>query len=204
MRGFGTALMHGGTIAIMAMSTLAIAERQRTDAMWTAIPGMLAAFAIHSMFNHFVLSPIASTVAIVVVLPPLVVLAFAQSERYLQTWIGSGFDLDSELVRAIRSGDFGQTPAGDYLRSLRARFSGEVMADMLCYLRLRSELSLRAKGMLMLHENGFSMKRDPDIDSKLEELRFLRHSIGKTGELALAPILHHSSRDLWQLQMLES
>ena len=203
VRGFGTALMHGGTIAIMAMSTLAIGERQRSDALWTAIPGLAAAFAIHSMFNHFMLSPIASTVAIVVVLPPLVVLAFAQSERYLQSWIGSGFDLDSELVRAIRSGDFGHTPAGDYLRTLRERFSGEVMADMLCYLRLRSELSLRAKGMLMLHENGFSMKRDPDINAKLEELRYLKRSIGKTGELALAPILHHSSRDLWQLQMLE-
>ena len=203
VRGFGTALMHGGTIAIMAMSTLAIMERRRTESGWVAIPGLFAAFAIHSMFNHVVVSPIASTIAIVIVLPPLVVLVFAQSERYLQTWLGSGFDLDAELVRAIVSGDFGQTPAGDYLRTLRARFAGAVMADMLCYLRLRSELSLRAKGMLMLHENGFSMKKDPDIDSKLEELRYLKRSIGKTGELALAPILQQSSRDLWQLQMLE-
>ena len=203
VRGFGTALMHGGTVAIMAMSTLAIAERQRTDAAWTALPGLALAFIVHSMFNHFVLSPIASTVAIVLVLPPLVVLVFAQSERYLQSWLGSGFDLDAELVRAIQSGEFGQSPAGDYLRSLRQHFAGAVMADMLCYLRLRSELSLRAKGMLMLHENGFSMRPDPDIEAKLEELRFLRRSIGKTGELALAPILHSSSRDLWQLQMLE-
>ena len=203
VRGFGTALMHGGSVAIMAMMTLAISERQRTDALWSAVPGLIFAYMIHSLFNHFVLSPIASTVMIVMVLPPLVVLAFAQSERYLQQWLGSGFDLDSELVRAIASGEFGQTPAGDYLRTLRQHFAGEVMADMLCYLRLRSELSLRAKGMLMLHENGFSMKRDPDIDAKLEEVRYLRKSIGKTGELALKPILHHSSRDLWQLQMLE-
>ena len=203
VRGFGTALMHGGTVAIMAMATLAVCERQKSDAAWTVFPGLAFAFIVHSMFNHFMLSPIASTVAIVVILPPLIVLVFAQSERYLQTWLGSGFDLDAELVRAIRSGEFGQSPAGDYLRSLRQHFKGEVMADMLCYLQLRTELSLRAKGMLMLNENGFSMKRDPDIEAKLEELRYLKRSIGKTGELALAPILHNSSRDLWQLQMLE-
>ena len=203
VRGFGTALMHGGAAAMMAMTTVAIAERRRTDAWWTVIPGFMLAFLVHSLFNHFMLSPIASTIAIVLVLPPLVVLVFNQSERYLQAWLGTGFDLDAELVRAIQSGDFGLTPAGDYLRSLRAHFEGPVVADMLCYLRLRSELSLRAKGVLMLHENGFEPKKDPDIDAKLEELKFLRKSIGKTGELALAPILHHSTHDLWQLQMLE-
>lgn len=203
VRGFGTALMHGGAVSIMAMTTVAITERKRIDAWWTAVPGFVMAFVVHSLFNHFVLSPIASTVAIVLVLPPVVVLVFHQSERYLQSWLGSGFDLDSELVRAIQSGEFGQTPAGDYLRSLGEHFEGAVMADMLCYLRLRSELSLRAKGVLMMHENGFEVRKDPDVDSKLEELRFLKKSIGKTGELALAPILHHSTHDLWQLQMLE-
>ncbi|MGZ7041035.1 MAG: PrsW family glutamic-type intramembrane protease [Thermoanaerobaculia bacterium] len=203
VRGFGTALMHGGAVAIMAMTTVAIAEKRRTDALWTAIPGLVMAFLIHAMFNQFVLSPLASTVVIVLILPPLVVLVFSQSERYLQSWLGVGFDLDADLVRAITSGEFGQSPAGDYLRSLREHFEGPVMADMLCYLRLHSELSLRAKGVLMLHENGFTAKKDPDVDAKLDELRFLKKSIGKTGELALKPILNHSSRDLWQLQMLE-
>jgi len=203
VRGFGTALMHGGAVAIMAMTTVAIAERKKTDAWWIALPGLAMAFIVHSLFNHFVLSPIASTVLIVLVLPPLVILVFNQGERYLQSWLGSGFDLDAELVRAIQSGEFGHSPAGDYLRSLRAHFEGAVMADMLCYLRLRSELSLRAKGVLMLHENGFAVKKDPDLDAKLAEMRYLKLSIGKTGELALAPILHHSTHDLWQLQMLE-
>jgi RsiW-degrading membrane proteinase PrsW (M82 family) len=204
VRGFGTALMHGGTTAIMAMTTVAIAERHRSDALWTFLPGFLTAFIVHSLFNHFVFSPIASTVLIVLVLPPLVILVFNQSERYLQSWVGSGFDLDAELVRTIGSGEFGQSPAGDYLRSLRDHFDGPVMADLLCYVRLRSELSLRAKGVLMLHENGFSVKRDPAVDAKLAELRYLKRSIGKTGELALAPVLNRSSHDLWQLQMLES
>jgi protease PrsW len=203
VRGFGTAVMHGGTTAIMAMTTVALTERKQSDALWLFAPGLLIAFAIHSLFNHFVVSPVASALVIILLLPPMLVLVFSQSERYLQSWLGSGFDLDSELLRVIGSGEFGQSPAGEYLQSLRDHFDGAVLADMLCYLRMHSELSLRAKGVLMLHENGFPVKKDPDIAEKLAELRYLEKSIGKTGDLALAPIMKRSSHDIWQLRMLE-
>jgi protease PrsW len=203
VRGFGTAIMHGGTSAILAMTTVALTERKQSDAPWLFVPGLLMAFAIHSLFNHFVVSPVASAIVIVLLLPPMLVLVFTQSERYLQSWLGSGFDLDSELLRIIGSGEFGQSPAGEYLQSLGDHFDGAVLADMLCFLRMHSELSLRAKGVLMLHENGFPVKKDPDIAEKLAELRYLEKSIGKTGELALAPIMNRSSHDVWQLRMLE-
>ena len=74
---------------------------------------------------------------------------------------------------------------------------------MLCYLRLQTELSLRAKGILMLRESGFPVKKDVEVDSKLEEIRSLKESIGKTGQLALSPILHSSAHDIWQLHMLK-
>jgi hypothetical protein len=195
--------MHGGTSAILAMTTVALTERKQSDAPWLFVPGLLMAFAIHSLFNHFVVSPVASAIVIVLLLPPILVLVFSQSERYLQSWLGSGFDLDSELLRVIGSGEFGQSPAGEYLQSLRDHFDGAVLADMLCYLRMHSELSLRAKGVLMLHENGFPVKKDPDIAEKLAELRYLEKSIGKTGELALAPIMNRSSHDVWELRMLQ-
>ena len=203
VRGFGTAVMHGGTTAILAMTTVALSERKHSDSLWLFVPGLLMAFAIHSLFNHFVVSPVASAIVIVLLFPPILVLVFSQSERYLQSWLGSGFDLDSELLRVIGSGEFGQSPAGEYLQSLRDHFDGAVLADMLCYLRMHSELSLRAKGVLMLHENGFPVKKDPDIAEKLAELRYLEKSIGKTGELAIAPIMNRSSHDIWQLRMLE-
>ena len=203
VRGFGTAVMHGGTTAILAMTTIALSERKQSDASWLFVPGLLMAFVIHSLFNHFVVSPVASAIVIVLLLPPMLVLVFTQSERYLQSWLGSGFDLDSELLRVIGSGEFGRSPAGEYLQSLRDHFDGSVLADMLCYLRMHSELSLRAKGVLMLHENGFPVRKDPDIAEKLAELRYLEKSIGRTGELALAPIMNRSSHDVWELHTLE-
>jgi len=198
VRGFGTAVMHGGTAAIMAVTAKALSERKRS-----VLPGPLIAFVLHSVFNHFVLSPTLSTVVIVVVLPPLIIAVFSQSERYLRDWLGTGFDLDSEVLRAMKSGEFADTPAGQYLQSLREHFEGAVLADMLCYLRLLTELSLRMKGVLMLRASGFPVKRDAEVAEKLAEMRYLQESIGKTGELALAPLLHRSPQDLWQLQALE-
>ncbi len=203
VRGFGTALMHGGTTAVGGMLTKLLADRRQSVSWWLAGPGLLLAFAIHSLFNHFLVSPLLSTIAIVLILPPLLVFIFSRGERDLQSWVGSGFDLDSELLQAIRSGDFADSRTGRYLQSLREHFDGPVLADMLCYLRLQSELSLRAKGILMMRENGFPVKKDPETTAKLTELRFLRRSIGKTGELAIAPIAHRSTHDVWQLQMLE-
>ncbi|HET7712563.1 MAG TPA: PrsW family glutamic-type intramembrane protease [Thermoanaerobaculia bacterium] len=204
VRGFGTAVMHGGTTAIAAILTKLLLQRSEGRAWWAFLPGLGVAFVIHSLFNHFLLSPLISAVAVIVILPPLLVLVFAESEKYLQSWLGSGFDLASDLLQAIRSGAFSASRPGEYLQTLREHFEGPVVADMLCYLRLHSELSLRAKGILMLRENGLPVKKDADIDAKLEELRFLRKSIGRTGERALTPILQTSSHDLWQLHLLTS
>jgi len=192
VRGFGTAIMHGGTTAIMAMTTKALGGR------WAGV-GIGVAFGLHSLFNHFVLSPAISTLVIILVLPPLMVLVFAQSERYVRQWVGTGFDLDVALLKAMDSGEFAESGAGRYLQSLRNHFDGAVLADMLCYLRLQSELSLRVKGLMMLRESGFPVKKDVEVHEKLTELRYLRGSIGKVGELALSPLL----RDVWQLHMLE-
>ena len=204
VRGFGTAVMHGGTTAMAAMITQAIFQRRESEKLVYALPGFVVAFVTHSIFNSFILSPLASALVVTLILPPLLVLVFAQSERYVQAWLGSGFDVDSDLLQAIRSNDFITTRSGRYLQSLRDHFAGAVVADMLCYLRLSAELSLRAKGVLMLRENGLPVTRDVETAEKLAELKYLKSAIGRTGQLALAPILQRSSHDLWQLRVLDA
>jgi len=77
-----------------------------------------------------------------------------------------------------------------------------VVADLLCYVRLHTELALQAKGMLMMRENGFEAPVDEGTREKFAELGYLEKSIGRTGRLAIAPMLHMSHKDLWQLYML--
>ena len=94
------------------------------------------------------------------------------------------------------------TPLGEYLNTLKHKFKGPVVADMLCYLRLYTELALRAKGILMMNESGFEVSVDEETHAKFNEMRYLESSIGKTGLLAIQPMCHMSHKDLWQLYML--
>ncbi len=137
-------------------------------------------------------------------MPPLIFFVFNRSERSLEKWLDVGFDTDTELLELINSGRLSESRAGRYLNLLRNRFDGVVLADLLCYLRIRVELSLRAKGLLLMKESGFDARLDEATRSKFEELRFLEKSIGKTGKLALAPFLHLRGKELWQLYMLEN
>jgi hypothetical protein len=74
---------------------------------------------------------------------------------------------------------------------------------MLCLLRLHGELALRAKGILLLRESAIE---EPPLDDetrdKLAELAQLKRAIGKTGLLALRPLMMATGKDIWQLKLL--
>jgi RsiW-degrading membrane proteinase PrsW (M82 family) len=201
-RGFGTAIMHGGATAIFAMMGLAMLERSGRATPRAFVPGFAIAVALHSAFNHFFLSPFVSTLGIVLVLPPLLMVVFDRSEKALGTWLGKGFDADTEMLELINSGRLSDSPVGRYLHALKDKFKGPVVADLLCYLRLHTELALRAKGILLMRENGFDVPMDAATREKFAEMRYLEGSIGTTALLALQPMLHMSHKDLWQLYML--
>ena len=203
VRGFGTAIMHGGATSIVAMVSRTLHNRSDAFRLWMLLPGLGVAVVLHSLYNHFVLTPILATALIVLVFPYLSVAVFQQSERETRAWLGAGFDTDQELLRAVHTGQVSGTPVGRYLATLRSRFPAEVIVDMMCLLRLRVELAIRAKGVLMMREAGFEVAPDPTVKGKLEELRYLEKSIGKTGLRALHPFLHTSTRDLWQLAVLD-
>ena len=199
VRGFGTALMHGGASAIFAVSSVALLERAGG---WRAfVPGFAAAVVLHSAFNH-VFSPLVSTLAVAAALPLLLYTVFARSERALGEWLGKGFDADAEMLALINAGNFSDSPLGRYLHTLQDRFRGPVLADLLCYLRVHTELALRAKGILLMRESGFDVPLDDATREKFTELEYLETSVGKTGLLALRPLLHMSHKDLWQLYVL--
>jgi hypothetical protein len=157
---------------------------------------------LHAAYNHLFLSPKFSTLAMIIVMPPLFYLVFERSERAVGNWLGSGFDADTEMLDLINSGRLSNSPVGEYLHTLKNKFKGAVLADILCFLRLYTELALRAKGILMMRENGFEVGVDDETRAKFEEMRYLERSIGRTGLMAMQPVLHMSHKDLWQLYML--
>lgn len=204
IRGFGTAMMHGGTTALFAVISKGANQRLDRPKLASFLPGLAVASLLHAAFNRFVVYPLLATLFVLLGLPLLLTLFYGHSERRLRQWLGTGFDMDTELLRLIHSGDLGMSPVGLYLKSLRAFYPGPILADMLCYLGLHVELSLRAKGILMMRENGFTVPRDPTLRDKLTELEYLRKSIGKTAMSSLTPILRASEQDLWQMEILQS
>ncbi len=202
VRGFGTAILHGGVQAIFAAMLLANVDRRGKMDLRAILPPLVVAIIVHSAFNHFVLPPVPQTMLVMVTLPPLMMWVFTRSERAVESWIGQGFDTDRELLELLDSGNFGDAPAGQFLHGLRAHFPGEVVADLVCMLRLHAELALRAKGVLMMRENGIELPEDPEVREKFEEMRYIEKNVGPTALRTIKPLLHMSRRDLWQLYML--
>jgi protease PrsW len=202
VRGLGTAVMHGSTSAIVGILSKSFADRHRSSAWWVFLPGLAIAIASHAIYNQFFVNPLLATAVMCLLMPPLVIAVFERSERVTQHWLSSEFDSDLELLDSILTGELGETRVGRYLESIRHRFPGTVVADMLCLLRIEAELGLRAKARLVARSAGVEIPLD-DVEADLAEMDFLKKAIGPTGLMAISPILRQGGRDAWQLSTLE-
>ncbi|HEX7777934.1 MAG TPA: PrsW family glutamic-type intramembrane protease, partial [Vicinamibacterales bacterium] len=188
VRGFGTALLHALTTAIIAIGAKTLIDR-RPDQLWIAVVAPWAgAVLLHSAFNHALVSPLLAAAIVMLVLPLVVLVVFTLSERQTREWVHAGLDLDVELLQLVKSSQFGGTRLGRYLAELRSRFPGPVVADMFCLLQLDLELAIRAKGMLMAREAGLSVPIDDALRARLAEREYLEKAIGRTGLIALRPL----------------
>ncbi len=202
VRGFGTAILHATTTAIVAIAAKSMADRYPDREFLVIWPGLIAAIALHSVFNHALVSPLLAAGVLTLVLPLVVLVVFGESERRTREWVGDGLDLDVELLALVKSSHFGATRLGRYLQELKSRFPGPVVADMFCLLQLDLELAIRAKGMLMAREAGLDVPADPDLKARLDERVYLQKTIGPTGRLALRPLQVTSDRDDWHRYLL--
>ena len=91
VRGFGTAVLHGGTTSILAVLARALEERRPRAGVAVVLPGLAVAVAVHSLYNHFILPPIVATLVLFVTLPVLFVAVFVRSEEGTREWLGTGF-----------------------------------------------------------------------------------------------------------------
>ena len=202
-RGFGTAVMHGGTTAVFAILVISSLNRQASFAL-AFLAGTASAILIHACFNALTAWPVFATVFILVLIPLALVLSFQFNENAIRKWLEMEFDTEVSLLTMIRKGRFSETRTGQYLLSIRTHFPAEVVFDLYCFISLYTELSVKAKSLMMLRENDFTVSPDPEIPLKLKELKSLRKQIGRSGYLAIAPVLRMNRKDLWKLSMLAS
>jgi protease PrsW len=203
IRGFGTAVMHGATTGILAVLLRYLYELHGYASWRLWVPVIFVPAICHATFNRFMSNPILATVVVLILLPVLMRQVYIHGEIQLRRWLGHGFDLDSELLDLINSGHVATSPLGKYLSSLKESFPAYRVADMLVLLKLQTELSIRAKGMLILREHGFKQQVDPELKAKLEEVRWLEKTIGRAGILAMRPVCRWTGKNQWQRFLLE-
>lgn len=202
IRGFGTAFMHGGCTAIVAMIVV-FGKNLDKNGIVFLILAFVAVSIIHYTFNLFYINPVLQTLGIVVLLAALFILIFRYSEQKLHNWLEVEFSSEVALLNMMNRGEMLSTKAGKYLYSLKTSFPPESILDLYCYIQLYLELSIKAKRNLMLRENDFPVVVEDDIDIKLAELKALKKRIGKVGEITLMPLLSMNYRDLWKLNLLK-
>ncbi len=203
IRGFGTAIMHGGTTAIFSILSILQIGKQQTKMTLIFGPGLIFIFIIHLIFNNMVINPLLEIILQILIFPIILMLIFSKSERDMKKWLQIGFDTNMEMLTSLKSSDFKNTKSGKYLIGISANLPPEIIFDIHCYLITYLELAIRSKGVLMMKETGFIPEIEDDIRDKFNELKYLENSIGKTGKKIIEPLLNISVKELWQIYFLE-
>lgn len=203
VRGFGTAMMHGGATAIFGVLAQSWTERHTKFEPALYLPGFAAAVGVHSLFNHLLGVPMAATGVMMLLVPATLFAVFAKSEHRIHDWLIKDH-ADHEKLLASMSIEFAHSEAGQFISELADKFEGTHAADIYAYMRLHTELVLRAEEFSLAREAGTKPQVTGLDRQRFRELHELEHKIGKTALLALWPHLHYSRQEMAELYELES
>jgi protease PrsW len=203
VRGVGTAIMHGGVTAIFGVMAQAMTERNSRANLVRYLPGLLIAIGLHSIFNHVIASPSFATIAAIVVLPLVLILVFGKSEHKVHDWLLHDYEDHEKLLKDIESGAFARSQAGRFIAALARKFDRATVADIFAYLKLHTQLVLRAEQILLARENGTEISATEQDRERFKQLHALEGKIGRTAMLVLWPYLHFSRQELWELHQFE-
>jgi len=202
VRGFGTAIMHGGATSIFAIISQRLAPQDRKGSLTRFLPGLAAAILLHVAFNQFLDYPATSTVVMMVGLAAALNFIQHKDRQSIDKWLETDFDEYRRLLLEIRADAFGDGAIGNALRSLRIRFSPPEVAEIVNYVELHTELVLFAEELLKAEARGTPIEVPSDVKSKLAHFHYLEERIGAAVRLALGQHLKFSRYEFFQLYKL--
>jgi protease PrsW len=210
VRGLGTAIMHGGATAIVAvLAQVLYAPRLRAAAdsfrfnIFLFLPGLLGAVALHAAFNHFTDAPLMAMAIVLVAVPIAIISIFSLGERYARRWLAAGHGAHAKLLEDIDNGAFALTPDGRAVQALADRLDAAGAADILDYIRTHTELVVQAEDRLMALEDHEVLAREAKVREQFKHLHTLEKRLGRSVVLAARQHLRFSRNDLWEMHELE-
>jgi RsiW-degrading membrane proteinase PrsW (M82 family) len=209
VRGFGTAIMHGGATAIFAVITHEMTERQaeaaasryRFDPL-LLLPGLGAAILIHGAFNHFPDQPLMVMAMALLLIPVTLFFTLVRNERATGQWLTSDAALHKKALDDIRSGVFAQSEAGRAIQVLAARLGADAAQNAMAYVELKTELVLRAEELIRASQSGAPVAVGEGERDGFARLQELERKLGPTATTAIDSRLAFTRNDLWELGRL--
>jgi hypothetical protein len=210
VRGLGTAVMHGTTLAVLAAIAHELAERENHEAagdfdfhLWWFLPGYLIAVGLHMAFNHFPDRPLLAMMGAWLVAPIslMLILRFGSYEaqgRLQAEAVAHHLQLD-----ALRAGGWPDSPSGRKIAGLAERLGPETEKRIRRYWELHAFLVVEAEESMMEEATGEMTLSEEQIRAALAELRGLRRALGRSTVTVLTALLPFSRNDYWELSELK-
>ena len=210
VRGLGTAVMHGTTLALLAAAAHEFAERETRDAagdfdfrLWWFLPGYLVAVALHTAFNQFPDRPMLAMMGAIVVAPVALIAIFSFGTAEAERWLAVERAEHQVQLEALRAGRWPDTAAGAKVAALASRVDPETANRIGRYWELQAYLVVEAEQAMMEEAAGDVTLDRAQIRAAFAELEGLRRALGRSTYSALRAALPFSRNDEWELSELK-
>ncbi|MFL6841748.1 MAG: PrsW family glutamic-type intramembrane protease [Sphingomicrobium sp.] len=209
VRGLGTAVMHGTTLAVLAATAHEFAEKETREAaadyhfnpLWF-VPGYLMAVAIHLAFNQFPDRPLLAMLGASVFAPVAILGIFQFGTAEAERWLKSEYAGHKAQLAALRAGGWPDGRSGRRVAALAERLDPAARQRVRRFWEVQTALVVEAEETL-LEESAGDVELDRSaVKAAFRELEELRAALGRGTYAALKPLLPFSRNDYWELSEL--
>jgi protease PrsW len=210
VRGVGTAVMHGTTLAVLAAIAHQFAERETRESagdfnfrLWWFLPGYLVAVALHTAFNQFPDRPMLAMLGAIVFAPIALIAIFYLGTAEAERWLVAESAEHRSQIETLRAGQWPDSAAGRKIAALAERLGPQAMARIRRYWELQAWLVVQAEETMIEEEVGDAEFDAAEIRATLAELTGLRRALGRSSFIALNALLPFSRNDYWEVSELK-
>jgi protease PrsW len=209
VRGLGTAVMHGTTLAILAAVAHEFAERESREQasdfqfnlLWF-VPGYLIAVALHTAFNQFPDRPMLAMMGAALFAPVALMAIFHFGTAEAERWLTSERAEHQEQLDALKAGQWPKGTSGQRIAAIARRLDPESAKRVRRYWELQAWLVVQAEQAMIEESAGDARIDDEAVRAAFAELAGLRQALGKSTFSAVKALLPFSRNDYWEVSEL--
>ena len=209
VRGLGTAVMHGATLAILGAVAHELGERENRQAagdfefhLWWFVPGYLIAVAMHTAFNQLPDRPLLAMMGTIVLAPLAIIAIFHFGTVEAQKWLETERTAHQAELNELVAGRWPDTASGRAVAGLAERLGAEKSERIRRFFEVQTWLVVQAE-QAMLDEAAGEVALDRlKVEAAFAELDSLRYSLGRSTFATLKRLLPFSRNDYWEVSEL--